>query len=92
MLPEDMADLSNLEFVHMLFPRENRENECVWLMGTFMGWVYEEAVVRGRVLTDAHARGYMRYQFYQSLTKKMPEVGYICDITVSQNFVSDDNG
>ena len=92
MLPEDMADLSNLEFVHMLFPRENMENECVWLMGTFMGWVYEEAVVRGRVLTDAHARGYMRYQFYQSLTKKMPEVGYICDITVSQNFVSDDNG
>ena len=92
MLPDDMADLSNLEFVHMLFPKENMEDEMVWLMGTYMGWVYEEAVVRGRVLGDSHARGFMRYQYYQSLTKKMPEVGYIRDITVSRNLVFDDNG
>ena len=92
LLPEDMSDLSNMELLHMMFPKENREDELVWMVGTYMGWVWDEAVVKGRTLTDAHARGYMRYQYYQSLCTKMPEVGYISDITVSRNFVFDDNG
>ena len=92
LLPDDMNDLSNQEMVHMMFPKERFENELVWLMGTYMGWVYEEAVVRGRVLTDGHVRGFMRYQFYETLSKKMPEVGFISGITIFENFVYDDNG
>ena len=92
LLPDDMMDLSNFELVHLLFPKELMERELVWVLGTYMGWVYEQAVLRGRVLTDAHVRGYMRYQYYETLVKKMPGVGYISDITVSQNLVFDDNG
>ena len=92
LLPEDMNDLSNLEITHMLFPKERMENELVWLVGTYMGWVWDEAVVKGRVLADGHVRGYMRYEYYQTLCKKMPEVGFISEITTFENFVYDDNG
>ena len=89
LLPEDMADLSNFELLHLLFPREMFENEVVWLLGSYMAWVYEEVVVKGRVVTDGHARGYMRYCYYQSLKTKMPEIGHINDVTNLQNIVFD---
>ena len=92
LLPDDMSDLSNLELVHMMFPKEQFENELVWLVGTYMGWVYEEAVVRGRVLKDGHVRGFMRYKYYESLSKKMPEVGFISGITSFENLIYDDFG
>ena len=87
-----MADLSNEEFLLMFFPKEMHENSMVWVVGTFMSWAYDEAVVKGRVLSDNHARGYMRYMFYQSMKMKMPEVGYIGGITIMENGVFDDNG
>ena len=92
LLPPDMSDLSNQEFILMFFPKERCEGSMVWVIGTFMNWVYEEAVMKGRILTDLHVRGYMRYMFYEAMNTKMPEVGYIGEITVMQNDISDDNG
>ena len=90
LLPDDMADISNKELIMFLFPKERMEDEMVWVMGVYMGWVFEEAVQKGRVLNDAHVRGYMKYMYYQSLHTKMPQLGYISEIT--QNLVFDDNG
>ena len=66
MLPDDMADISNLELIHMMFPKERREDDMVWLLGCYMSWVYEEAVVKGRRLNDQHIKSYMQYMFFQS--------------------------
>ena len=90
LLPDDMADLSNTELIMFMFPKENFEDELVWLLGVYMGWVYDEAVVKGRVLNDAHARGYMRYMYFQSLGTKMPQLGYISEITIPR--IVFDNG
>ena len=92
MLPGDMNDLSNTELLHMFFPKERQETDMVWVVGMYMGWAYEEGVMKGRTLTDSHIRGYMRYMFHQSLSTKMPAVGYIAEITTFENQVSDDNG
>ena len=92
LLPVDMADLSNIELLLMFFPKEAHENAMVWIVGTYMNWAYEEGVVKGRLLTDQHVKGYMRYMWYQSTRTKMPEVGYVREITVVENDVSDDNG
>ena len=92
LLPEDMADLSNEELLLMFFPKERNEDSMVWLVGNYMNWAYEEGVVKGRILTDCHVRGYMRYMFYQAMKTKMPEVGFIGGITVMQNDIFDDNG
>ena len=91
MLPDDMADLSNHEMIHMMFPKERQENELVWVVGSYMGWAYEEAVNKGRVLTDAHARAYFKYIWYQSLKMRMPQIVYIQGITtdLQQNIVFD---
>ena len=89
LLPDDMSDLSNTELVMFMFPKERFEDEMVWVMGVYMNWVYEEAVVKGRMLNDAHARGYMRYMYYQSLGTKMPQLGYISEVTTHTVF---DNG
>ena len=92
LLPEDMSDLSNQELLLMFFPKEMFENSIVWVIGTYMNWAYEEAVMKGRILTDHHVRGYLRYMWFQSLGTKMPDVGYIGGITVMENGVFDDNG
>ena len=92
LLPDDMSDLSNLELLLMFFPKEMFENSIVWVLGVYMNYVYEEAVIKGRLLSDHHVRGYMRYMYYQSKGTKMPDVGYIRGITVEGNGVSDDMG
>ena len=92
LLPGDMSDLSNEEFLLMFFPREMHENSMVWLVGTYMSWAYEEGVVKGRLLTDHHVRGYLKYMFYQSMGTNMPEVGYIQGVTIMRNDPFDDNG
>ena len=95
MLPDDMSDLSNTELLHMFFPKERQENDMVWLVGTYMGWAFEEGVMKGRILLAEHAEGYMRYMYYQSLKTKMPEIGHITGITVfpvETRTVFDDNG
>ena len=93
LLPDDMADLSNLELLHMMFPRERQENELVWLIGNYMGWVYDEAVVKGRVLSAAHARAYFKYLWNQSKQTRMPQIVFIHDITTNlQQNVVFDNG
>ena len=92
LLPEDMADLSNEEFLMMMFPKEMHENSMIWIVGTYMSWAYEEGVIKGRVLTDQHVQGYLKYMFYQSMRTKMPEVGFIRGVTMMDNMIFDDNG
>ena len=89
MLPDDMADLSNVELINMMFPRENRENEMVWLVGMYLSWAFEEAVLKGRVLNDQHVKAYMQYMAFQTRGMNMPQLGHISGITVSQNQVFD---
>ena len=89
LLPDDMNDLSNMEFVMMMFPKERFEDEMVWLMGSYMNYVYEEAVGKGRVLADSHVKGYLQYMYFQSLGMNMPQLGYIPEVTVSRNLVFD---
>ena len=89
MLPGDMAGLSNFEFCHMLFPRGMWEVQLTWMVGTFMGWVYMESVVRGRMVSDKQVRGYMRYKFNECLRKKMPEIGYIPEFFREEDIVFD---
>ena len=89
LLPADMADLSGEEMTMFLFPKEFHDDEMVWVMATYMNWVYEEAVMKGRQLNDEHARAYMRYMFYQSKGTNMPQLGHISEITISQNQVFD---
>ena len=89
LLPDDMNDLSNIEFIMFMFPKERFEAEMIWVMGMYMGWVHEEAVIKGRKLNDANARGYLRYMYHQSRGTKMPQLGYISEITMGQNIVYD---
>ena len=89
MLPADMMDLSNTELVHMMFPKERQEDDMVWLLGCYMAWVFEEAVVKGRLLNDAHIKAYMQYMFFKSKQMNMPQIGHISEITVSQNQIFD---
>ena len=89
MLPADMADLSNLELTHMMFPKEMMENEMVWLVGNYMGYVQEEAIVKGRKLNAEHVQAYMQYMSFKSRGMNMPQLGHISGITVSQNQVFD---
>ena len=67
------------------------ENEVTWVLGTYMGLVYDEAFVRGKFLTVEYARAYFRYAWLETKRKNMPQIIYISDITTNlqQNLVFD---
>ena len=92
MLPQDLPqDLSNQEFIQLFYPKENLENEVTWVIGTYMGLVYDEAFVRGRILTVDYARAFFRNAWLESKRKNMPQIIFISDITTNlqQNIVFD---
>ena len=91
MLPNDMADLSNLELINLFYPKERQENEMIWLLGNYLGMVYEEAFIKGRRLTVDYARGSIRHAWLESRGKRMPQIIYISDVTtdLQQNLVFD---
>ena len=89
LLPMDMADLSSEELILLFYPKEQFEDELIWVVGNYMNYVWEEAVVKGRVLCEASVKGYLRYMYYQSRGMNMPQLGYISQITISQNDVYD---
>ena len=72
-----------------MFPKETRDNDMVWVIGMYMSWAFEEAVLKGRVLNDQHVRAYLQYCHFQSTGVNMPQLGHISGITVSQYQVFD---
>ena len=88
MMPGIMG-VSNFELVHMVFEGGLWEKQLNWIMGTYMGWVYGEAVIKGRLLSDSQVRGYLRYKFLEGLRKRMPDVGYIPEFFQDRDIVFD---
>ena len=83
MLLPECQRCSNWEMLHLVFPRDGRvENEMVWLLGQWVQMVYQEMVVRGRVMEDQFVRGHLRYKYYESLRMRMPQLNHISDVTV----------
>ena len=89
MMPGIMAAISNYELIHMLFEGGLWEKQLTWIMGTYMGWVFGEAVIKGRCLSDSQVRGYLRYKFLEGLKKRMPDIGYIPEFFQDRDIVFD---
>ena len=43
--------------------------------------VETELTCGNKVLSDGHVRGFKRYQYFETLSKKMPGFGFICGVT-----------
>ena len=43
------AQCSDWELVNLLFPGSAGENEAVWLVGTYVAWVWKEVYIHGNL-------------------------------------------
>ena len=55
---------SDLQLVSLHFPASMGGTKGVWLMGTFVSWVWEEIFIRGApVLKKEHFFGYLKFKY-----------------------------
>ena len=55
---------SDLQLVSLQFPGSMGGRQGVWLMGTFVSWVWEEIFIRGApVLKKEHFFGYLKFKY-----------------------------
>ena len=55
---------SNLDLVTLKFPGSLGDKEGVWLMGTFVSWVWEKIFIRGApVLKKEEFFGFLKFKY-----------------------------
>jgi hypothetical protein len=58
------AQCSDWELVNLLFPGSACENEAVWLVGTYVAWVWKELYIHRKTLVRADQFfGFLRFKY-----------------------------
>ena len=60
----DSAHCSDWELVNLLFPGSASENEAVWLVGSYIAWVWREVYIHGKTRLRADQFfGFLRFKY-----------------------------
>ena len=67
--PESVSDQ---QFLGLTFPKAgNRENEVVWMVGSYVEYVTREAVIKGRVVKAEELKGYLGQKLVSHSMKRL---------------------
>ena len=54
----------NFEFINIVFSKHLMENEAVWLIGTYVAWVWKEVYIHGKTWLRADQfLGFLRFKY-----------------------------
>ena len=81
LLPDDCARTSDFEFIHLMFTKHFMDNEAVWLIGTFVEFVWVEKVQRKRLIKIDHLIGHIQLRYKANQVSRKPLLGFIMNIS-----------
>ena len=81
LLPDDCARTSDFEFIHLMFSKHFMDNEAVWLIGTFVEFVWVEKVQRKRLIKVDHLIGHIQLRYKANQVSRKPLLGFIMNIS-----------
>ena len=80
MLPEECAKTSNFEFLHLMFAKHLMDHEAVWLVGTYVQFVWVEKLQRRRHVKIGQLIGTLKLCYKANQMSRKPLLGFISNI------------
>ena len=81
MLSEESARCSNFEMIHLMFEKHFMDLEAVWLVATFVEYVWLEKFMRNKMVKLEHIIGHMKLRFRANQVSKKPSLGFMSCIS-----------
>ena len=77
LLPEENARCSNFEMISLMFEQHVLDLEAVWLVATYLEFVWMEKFKRNRIVRIEHVIGHLRLRYKANQYSRRPKLGYI---------------
>lgn len=74
LLPEGSGNISDFELLHFAYPQSQHENEIVWLLSTYVHFVYYEVNRKSRQINVDKLKSVLQYRHLESCFSNRPPV------------------
>ena len=81
LLPEENARCSNFEMISLMFEKQIRDLEAVWLVATFVEFVWLEKLKKNRKVKIEHIVGHLKLKYKANQCSNTPSLGFISQIS-----------
>ena len=82
LLPEGNARCSNFEMINLMFEKHLMDLEAVWLIATFVEFVWIEKIKRNRNVKLEHVVGHLQLRYKANQVSRRPKLGFISCISI----------
>jgi hypothetical protein len=77
LLPEENARCSNFEMINLMFEQHVLDLEAVWLVATYLEFVWMEKLKRNRIVKIEHTIGHLKLRYKANQVSKRPKLGFM---------------
>ena len=77
LLSEESARCSNFEMINLMFEKHFMDLEAVWLVATFVEFVWLEKFMRKKIVKIEHIVGHMKMRYKANQVSRKPSLGFI---------------
>ena len=77
LLPEENARCSNFEMINLMFEQHVLDLEAVWLVATYLEFVWLEKLKRNRIVKIEHIIGHLKLRYKANQVSRRPKLGYM---------------
>ena len=80
LLSEASSRCSNFELITLIFEKHTMDVEAVWLVATYVEFIWREKFMRNKMVKIEHIKGHIKLQFKANQVSKKPSLGHIYSI------------
>ena len=77
LLPEDNSRCSNFELLNLMFEQHVMDWDAVWLMATYVEFVWLEKLKRNRAVKIEHIIGHLKLRYRANQVSRRPQLGFM---------------
>ena len=81
LLPGECARTSNFEFISLMFEKHFFDKEVVWLIGSYVEFVWVEKLQKKRKVKINHLIGHLKLRYRMNQASHKPLLGFISNVS-----------
>ena len=81
LLSEDSARCSNFELLNLMFEKDIMDMEVVWLVVTYVEFVWTEKFMRNKIVKLEYLMGHIKLCYRSNQVSRKPTLGHISYIS-----------
>ena len=72
-MPPGLSAVANMDILTLNFPKNDKENCCIWLVGTYMDWIWKATTSMKFRQRKEELFGYLKFKYkVDQLGSRMP--------------------